>query len=88
MFNVKDIVQNGGLLLISFMVFAESGMLFGFFLPGDTLLFSAGFLAGTGKISLFWLIICVIASAIAGCNVGYEIGKRGGRKLFSKPDGI
>jgi membrane-associated protein len=88
MFNVKSIVENGGLLLISLMVFAESGMMFGFFFPGDTLLFSAGFLAGDGKISLFWLIVCVIISAIAGCNVGYEIGKRGGRQLFKKPDGI
>jgi membrane-associated protein len=86
--NPKDIIQSGGLLLVSFMVFAESGMLFGFFLPGDTLLFSAGFLAGSGQISLFQLIVCVVVAAVAGCNTGYEIGKRGGRKLFNKPDGI
>ena len=88
MLNPSSLIQNGGLLLILFMVFAESGMLFGFFLPGDTLLFSAGFFAGEGKLNIYLLIIGVILAAIAGCNVGYEIGKRAGRKLFSKPDGV
>ncbi len=88
MFDPKSLIESGGLLIVTIMVFAESGMLVGFFLPGDTLLFSAGFLASTGKISLVWLIVCVIFAAIAGCNTGYEIGKRGGRKLFNKPDGL
>ena len=88
MLNPTALIESGGLLLITAMVFAESGMLLGFFLPGDTLLFSAGFFAGQGKLPLVGLIICVILAAIAGCNVGYEIGKRVGRKLFSKPDGV
>ncbi len=88
MFNPVTLIESGGLIAITFMVFAESGMLFGFFLPGDTLLFSAGFFAGQGKFPLGLLIFLVIAAAIIGCNVGYEIGKRFGRKLFTKPDGV
>src|SRR5665213_2566479 len=88
MFNPTHLIQSGGLLLIAFMVFAESGMLFGFFFPGDTLLFSAGFFAGQGKLPLGWLIIIVVLAAIAGDNVGYIIGKHAGKRLFRQPDGL
>ncbi len=88
MFNTTHIIQSGGLLLIALMVFAESGMLFGFFFPGDTLLFSAGFFAGAGKLPLVWLIIIVVLAALAGDNTGYQIGKTLGRKLFKKKDGL
>jgi len=88
MFNTTHIVESGGLLLIAFMVFAESGMMFGFFFPGDTLLFTAGFFAGIGKLPIVWLIVIVVMAAIAGNNTGYQIGKTVGRKLFRKEDGL
>lgn len=88
MFDVNHIIQSGGLLVIALIVFAETGLLVGFFLPGDTLLFGAGLYASQGKLSLPLLIITVIVSAIIGDNVGYSIGQRGGRRLFRKKDGL
>ncbi len=77
-----------GLLLIGGMVFAESGLLIGFFLPGDTLLFTAGFFAAQGRLPLGWLVVVVIVAAIAGDSVGYMIGRRTGHKIFRKADGL
>ena len=88
MFDVTHIVQAGGLLLIAALIFGESGMFIGFFFPGDTLLLSAGIFAGQGKLSLAAIIVVVSVAAIAGDNTGYHIGKRYGRRLFRKPDGI
>lgn len=88
MFDVAHIIESGGLLLIGFIIFAESGLLVGFFLPGDTLLFPAGFFAAQGKLPLVWLLIVVIAAAIAGYEVGYQIGQRFGKRLFKKEEGI
>ncbi len=84
----ESIIQSGGVLLVAAIVFAESGLLVGFFLPGDTLLFSAGFFAAQGKLPLGWLLIAIVLAAIIGDNVGYSIGKRTGHKIFKKKDGI
>ena len=88
MFNVDTIISSGGILIISAIIFAESGLLVGFFLPGDTLLFGAGLAASQGKFSLLWLIVCVVLAAIIGDNVGYSIGRRAGPRIFKKEDGI
>lgn len=84
----EHILESGGLLAIAAIIFAESGLLIGFFLPGDTLLFSAGFFAAQGKLPLAWLLVIVTLAAIAGYETGYEIGARFGRKLFKKQDGV
>jgi membrane-associated protein len=88
MLDVSHIIQAGGLLLIAAIIFGESGMFIGFFFPGDTLLLTAGIFAAQGKLPLAWAIIVIAAAAIAGDNVGYHIGKRYGRRLFRKPDGV
>jgi membrane-associated protein len=88
MFNVNDIVQTGGLLLIGLIIFAESGMFVGFFFPGDTLLLSAGIFAAAGKLNLLSVILVVAVAAILGDNTGYHIGRLYGRRLFRKPDGL
>jgi membrane-associated protein len=88
MFDVTRLIESGGLLLISLIVFAESGLLVGFFLPGDTLLFGAGLYASQGHLSLPLLIICVIIAAVVGDNVGYSIGRRSGHRLFRKKDSL
>ncbi len=88
MFDVSHIIQAGGLLLIAAIIFAESGMFVGFFFPGDTLLLTAGVFAAQGKMSLATIILVVSVAAIAGDNTGYHIGKRYGRRLFRKPDGL
>jgi membrane-associated protein len=88
MFNPTELIQNGGVLLVGLIIFAESGMLVGFFFPGDTLLLTGGILAAQGKLSLLFLLITVIIAAIAGDNTGYQIGFSLGRRLFAKGDGI
>jgi membrane-associated protein len=86
--NIENLLQSGGLLMVGAIVFAESGLLVGFFLPGDTLLFTAGFFASQGKLPLVLLLIVTVLAAIIGDNVGYSIGKRAGKKIFTKKDGI
>ncbi|MCA9349202.1 DedA family protein [Candidatus Saccharibacteria bacterium] len=85
--NPNDLIQAGGILLVGSIIFAESGLLIGFFLPGDTLLLSAGFFAGTGRLHLLTLLIVTIAAAILGDNLGYTIGKRTGHRIFKKDTG-
>ncbi len=63
-------------------------MMVGFFLPGDTLLFSAGILAAGGKLPIIATLLVIAAAAILGDNVGYHIGSRLGRRLFHRPDSL
>jgi membrane-associated protein len=88
MFDTQAIIASGGILIVAAIVFAESGLLIGFFLPGDTLLFSAGLLAAQGTMSLPLLLVATITAAIIGDNVGYSIGRRAGPRIFKKEDGI
>lgn len=88
MISIDKVILGGGLIAIGATVFAESGLLIGFFLPGDTLLFGAGLLAAQGVLPLHWLIIVVIVAAIVGDNVGYSIGRRTGKRLFRKKESI
>jgi membrane-associated protein len=84
--SITSLLQSGGLLAVGLIIFAEGGLLAGFFLPGDTLLLSAGYFAAIGKLPLGWLLLVILISGILGDNTGYEIGKRAGRKLFAKPE--
>lgn len=72
--------------LLTGVVFAESGLFFGFFLPGDSLLFTAGFLASQGFFNIFVLTILMVVAAITGDSVGYWFGKKVGKKLFTRED--
>jgi len=86
--NSQDIIQKGGLVLVTLIVFMENGLFFGFFLPGDYLLFSAGLLCGTGdfKVSIGVLTASILTSAVLGSFVGYWFGKALGRNLYKKQD--
>lgn len=86
--SIDKAILGGGLIAIGATVFAESGLLIGFFLPGDTLLFGAGILASQGTLPLGWLLVVTIVSAIVGDNVGYSIGRRTGPRIFKKKDSI
>jgi membrane-associated protein len=88
MFDISQLIEAGGILLIALIVFAESGLLIGFFLPGDTLLFGAGLYASQGKLSLPVLLIAIVVAAVVGDNVGYSIGRRSGPRLFNKKDSL
>jgi len=69
------------------IVFVESGLLIGFFLPGDTLLVAAGIVAASGRANIVVLCAGIVVAAIVGDNVGYTIGRRAGRPLLAKRDG-
>lgn len=88
LFDPNEIIAAGGLALIAFIIFAESGLLFGFFFPGDTLLFAAGILAAAGQFNILTLIIIIMLSAILGGQAGYFIGQKAGPRLFRKKDGV
>lgn len=76
------------LILIGVIVFAESGLLIGLFLPGDTLLFTAGFFAAQGHLPIVWVLVIIFLAAILGDNLGYFVGEHAGPRIFRKKDGI
>ncbi len=82
-----DALVGAGLLVLLLVVFVESGLLIGFFLPGDSLLFTAGLLINTQDVLPLWLVLVTVPlAAIAGDQVGYFIGKKAGPRIFNKPD--
>lgn len=87
-FDLAEIIRQVGYLGIFFIVFAESGLLFGFFLPGDSLLFTAGFLASQGFLNIYLLIFLCLTAAISGDSVGYWFGKKTGKRIFNKEDSL
>lgn len=82
----ESLIETFGTLGIFAIVFAESGLLIGFFLPGDSLLFTAGLLASRGFSNVVLLMVGCSIAAIAGDQVGYVIGRRAGPALFRRPD--
>lgn len=82
------LLREGGFYLLLFVIFAETGLFFGFFLPGDYLLFLAGMFVATDKldVSIYVLIAGLIAAAVAGNFVGYWFGKKTGPVLYDKED--
>ena len=89
-FDPKELITYGGFWLLLLIVFAETGLLIGFFLPGDALLFAAGLLCANGKLDYsFWTVLLSInAAAILGNTVGYAFGKRVGEKLFVRENSL
>ena len=83
--DVETMVAVGGLSAMTAIVFAETGLMVGFFLPGDSLLVTAGVFAAAGKLNILWLNVLLIAAAIAGDTVGYWIGRKAGPALFNRP---
>ncbi len=83
---IKDVGPTLGYIVLFTIIFAESGLLIGFFLPGDSILFPAGFLAFTGFFSLPALMLVCGVAAILGDSVGYTFGRRVGRRLFLRED--
>jgi membrane-associated protein len=87
-YNVPELIRFGGLVGMIVIVFAETGLLVGFFLPGDSLLVTAGLFAARGDFNIVTLDLCLMAAAIAGNATGYWIGKRTGKALYSRPDSL
>ncbi|MEZ2229106.1 MAG: DedA family protein [Microcoleus sp.] len=86
--DLPQLITTGGYLGVWAIVFAESGLLIGFFLPGDSLLFTAGFVASqpVSNINIWTLVFGAFVCAVIGDNFGYATGHRFGRRLFQKKD--
>jgi membrane-associated protein len=81
------LIEAFGMLGVLAIVFVESGLLVGFFLPGDALLFTAGLLSSTGTLPDLWVLLLTIPiAAIAGDQLGYAIGRKAGPAIFNRPD--
>ena len=83
-YSLDSLVQWGGYGVLFAIVFAETGLLVGFFLPGDSLLITAGLLAANGTLNIWWLNALLIVAAVVGDSVGYAIGRRLGPRLFTR----
>jgi membrane-associated protein len=84
--DVKGLIQAGGYVGLSIIVFAETGLMIGFFLPGDSLLVTAGLFAAKGDLNIVYLNLLLMAMAIAGDATGYYIGHKLGPALFKRED--
>jgi len=87
-FDLAQIIETVGYIGLFAIVFAESGLFFGFFLPGDSLLLTAGLLASQGKLDLPILLIALPVAAILGDSVGYWFGKKAGPRIFTRDDSL
>ncbi len=87
-YDVEGLVRVGGLMALIVIVFAETGLLIGFFLPGDSLLVTAGLFAVNGHLELWSLFLFVSLAAIMGDAVGYFLGARTGHRIFSREDSL
>ena len=86
--DVATFLQTIGLIGLVAIIFAETGLLIGFFLPGDSILFAAGFLASQGVFNLPLLVTLCFIAAVTGDSVGYSFGKKFGPMLFNKEDSL
>jgi membrane-associated protein len=84
--DIQALVAWAGYIGLFIIVFSETGLLIGFFLPGDSLLFTAGLFAAQGLFNIFELNVLLVIAAITGDAAGYYIGKKGGHALYSRQD--
>lgn len=87
-FDLTELIKTAGYLGLFAIIFAESGLLIGFFLPGDSLLFTAGLLASQGFFNIYVLALLCFIAAVTGDSVGYWFGHRVGRRLFNREDSL
>jgi membrane-associated protein len=85
---LKELIRQGGAPLICGIVFVETGFFVGFFLPGDSLLITAGIFSAAGVIPLKWLLLPVMLCAIVGDQIGYWIGRSAGAALYRREDSL
>jgi membrane-associated protein len=87
-YSLDDLIRWGGYVVLFVIVFTETGLLIGFFLPGDSLLITAGLVAAAGGLNIWWLNVILIVAAVTGDSVGYAIGLRLGPRLFTRPKSL
>ncbi|MBS3159963.1 VTT domain-containing protein [Candidatus Woesearchaeota archaeon] len=86
LYSLPSLISSVGYFGLFLIIFAETGLMVGFFLPGDSLLVTAGLFASKGDLNIFFLIISLCTAAILGDSTGYFIGKKAGQRLFQKED--
>jgi len=86
--DINKVLATYGLVALAAILFAETGLLIGFFLPGDTLLFAAGFFAAQGRLNLVIALIALFIGTFLGNIMGYEIGRRSGPKIFKNEEAL
>jgi membrane-associated protein len=86
--NLISLINTAGYIGIFAIIFAESGLFIGFFLPGDSLLFTAGFLASQGYFNVYLLAGLAFIGAVTGDSIGYSFGRKVGKKIFNKEDSL
>lgn len=86
MFDLVLLIKTAGYLGLFGIIFAESGLFFGFFLPGDSLIFTAGFLASQNYLNIYFLLLILVVAAVLGDNVGYWFGQKVGPMIFKRED--
>ena len=87
-YDVQGIIRWGGMMMLIAIVFAETGLLIGFFLPGDSLLVTAGIFAAAGHLSISTLLAALTLAAVIGDQVGYYIGHSTGPRIFRREDSL
>jgi membrane-associated protein len=86
--DIKGLIQWGGVILVCGIIFVETGLFIGFFLPGDSLLVTAGIFAARGNLNLWLLLLAVSFCAVIGDQLGYWIGRRAGQALYKREDSL
>ena len=87
-YSLDDLIRWGGYAVLFAIVLTETGLLVGFFLPGDSLLITAGLVAAAGGLNIWWLDAILVIAAVTGDSVGYAIGARLGPRLFTRPKSL
>src|SRR3989344_1310802 len=87
-YDVPALIAWGGYTVLALIIFAETGLMFGFFLPGDSLLITAGLFAATGQLDFLMLNLILVPAAILGDALSYLIGSKLGKALYDRPDSV
>lgn len=87
-YDVESLVRVGGIVVLAAIIFSETGLLVGFFLPGDSLLVTAGLFAARGDLNLWTLFAVLSAAAVVGDSAGYAIGAKAGPKIFTRENSL
>src|SRR6185437_11492939 len=88
LYNLEALIRWGGYVVLTTVVFTETGLLVGFFLPGDSLMVTAGLLASQGFLNVYLMGVILSIAAIAGDSVGYAIGKATGPRIFTRENSL
>ena len=88
LYHFDELIRWGGYWVLTGIVFAETGIMAGFFLPGDSLLVTAGLLCAAGYLNIGWLFVILSTAAILGDSLSYTIGRRIGPKIFTREDSL